>query len=161
MDTTAGTPGRQLQATPLDRFDGVDVWMESDDHARLRAYFPLSPGTPNASGVAPERLMVVSMEIQPDDYLPTHTDSNEELLVVLAGTVEATVGDESAVLSTGECAVVPEMVPHSLRNAGDEPARVLGCFPETELTGTFEDTLQPFGTNVVHVGGETGSTEGT
>jgi quercetin dioxygenase-like cupin family protein len=146
-----GTPG--LRAVELDRFEGADVWVEGDEHARLRGYFPLSPGTPNASGVAGEELMVVSMEIGPGDYLPTHADSNEELLLVLAGRVEASVGDERVELAAGECAVVPEMAPHGLRNVGDEPARVVGVFPNDELTATFEESLMPFGTNVVTIGG--------
>lgn len=150
---TDETRGGNLRAVELDRFEGADVWVEGDEHARLRGYFPLSPGTPNASGVAGEGLMVVSMEIEPGDYLPTHTDSNEELLVVLAGRVEAFVRDERVELAAGECAIVPEMAPHGLRNAGDEPARVIGVFPNDELTATFEESLMPFGTNVVTIGG--------
>ncbi|MFC7044951.1 cupin domain-containing protein [Halobacteriaceae archaeon GCM10025711] len=98
--------------------------------------------------------MVVSMEIRPGDYLPTHRDSNEELLVVTAGTVEASVGDETVELAAGYAAVVPEMVPHGLRNAGGETARVIGFFPNDELTATFEKPLQPFGSNVVTIGGD-------
>lgn len=147
------TGDRQVRAIALDRFEGADVWMEGDEHARLRGYFPLSPGTPHASGAAGEELMVVSMEIGPGDYLPTPTDSNEELLLVLAGRVEASVGDERVELASGECAVVPEMAPHGLRNVGDEPARVVGFFPNDELTSTFEKPLMPFGTNVVTIGG--------
>lgn len=152
-DATNEGETKGLRTVELDRFEGADVWMEDDEHARLRGYFPLSPGTPNASGVAGEELMVVSMEIEPGDYLPTHTDSNEELLLVLAGRVEAAVGDETAELAAGECAVVPEMAPHGLRNVGDEPARVVGVFPNDELTSTFEKPLMPFGTNVVTIGG--------
>lgn len=142
------------KAVELYQFDGADVRMEGDEHARLRGYFPLSPGTPNASDVGSEELMIVCMEIQPGDHLPTHTDSNEELLLVTAGRVEASVGDETVELATGECAIVPEMVPHGLRSVGDEPARVIGFFPNDELTSTFEKPLMPFGTNVVRIGGE-------
>ncbi|WP_435348884.1 cupin domain-containing protein [Haloarchaeobius sp. HRN-SO-5] len=144
----------ELQAVDLHEFEGADVWVEGDEHARLRGYFPLSPGTPNASGVAGEGLMVVSMEIEPGNYLPSHRDSDEELLVVTNGTVEATVGDDTVELSAGECAVVPEMEPHGLRNVGDETAHVIGFFPNDELTATFETTLMPFGSNVVSIGGE-------
>lgn len=145
---------RGLRAVAIDRFEGMDVRVEGDDRARLRGYFPLSPGTPNAGDVAAEGLMIVSMEIGPGDYLPTHTDSNEELLLVLAGRVEVSVGDERVELAAGECAVVPEMAPHGLRNVGEQPARVVGFFPNDELTATFEEPLLPFGTNVVTVGGD-------
>lgn len=143
-----------VQSVNLHQFDGTDVWQEGDDRARIRGYFPLSPGTPNAGDVGSENLMVVSMEIEPGNYLPTHRDSNEELLVVTDGTVEATVGDETVELSAGECAVVPEMVPHGLLNVGEETARVVGFFPNAELTATFEEPLMPFESNVVTIGGD-------
>ncbi|WP_254522565.1 cupin domain-containing protein [Natrinema caseinilyticum] len=155
MATTSKDAG-PARAVDLDRFEGVDVYLESDERARIRGYFPLSPGTPNASDVSPAELMVVSMEIEPDHYLPSHRDSNEELLVVTAGRVDATVGDETITLETGQCAVVPEMEPHGVANGGDETARVLGVFPNTELTATFEETLQPFGTNVVRIDRDAG-----
>jgi len=154
--TEQTVPEEAAKAVSLYQFEGADVSQEGDDHARLRGYFPLSPGTPNASNVAGEDLMIVCMEIDPGNYLPTHTDSNEELLVVTAGVVEAWVGDETVELATGDCAVVPEMVPHGMKSVGDEPARVIGFFPNDELTATFEKPVQPFGTNVVTIGGEAG-----
>jgi mannose-6-phosphate isomerase-like protein (cupin superfamily) len=36
------------------------------------------------------------------------------------------VGDEQGRVSAGEMAVVPAMVPHALRNVGDETVRVVG-----------------------------------
>ncbi|WP_458191119.1 cupin domain-containing protein [Haladaptatus sp. NG-WS-4] len=142
------------QSVELYKFDGADVWQEGDEHAQLRGYFPLSPGTPNADEISPEDLMIVCIEIEPGNYLPTHRDSNEELLVVTAGRVKAFVNDESVELSAGECAVVPKMAPHGLQNVGDEIARVIGFFPNNELTATFEKPLMPFESNVVTIGGE-------
>lgn len=143
----------RLRAVSLHEFEGAEVWQEGDERTRIRGYFPLSPGTPNAGGSA-EDLLVVSIEIEPGNHLPTHRDSNEELLVVTDGTVEAWVGEETVELSAGECAVVPEMAPHGLRNVGESTARVVGFFPDDELTATFETPLQPFGTNVVSIGGD-------
>ena len=152
----AESPSRaeRVQAVPIDRFEGAEVWQEGDEHARLRGYFPLSPGTPNAGEASAEHLTLVSMEIEPGNYLPTHRDSEEELLVVTTGTVEATVGDETIRLTSGECAVVPEMEPHSVRNVGSGSARVVGFFPNREMTATFEEPLMPFGTDVISIGGD-------
>ena len=36
------------------------------------------------------------------------------------------MGDEQGRVSAGEMAVVPAMVPHALRNVGDETVRVVG-----------------------------------
>ncbi|ELY88950.1 cupin domain-containing protein [Natrialba taiwanensis] len=96
--------------------------------------------------------MIVSIEIEPGNYLPSHWDSNEELLVVTGGRVTATIDDETVDLHAGQCAVVPEIEPHELRNDGDETASIIGFFPGTELTATFDDVLQPFGTAEVTLG---------
>lgn len=154
MSTGSQSKRRDAQAVETHLFEGADVWIEGEEHARLRGYFPLSPGTSNAGEVEPEDLMMVSMEIEPDDYLPTHRDSNEELLLVTYGTVDATVGDETVTLSTGQCAIVPEMVSHGLKNVGTETAYVVGVFPNTELTATFEKPMMPFETNVITIGGK-------
>ena len=154
MAATRKSRDERVQAVPLYQFEGTDVSQEGDEHARLRGYFPLSPGTPNASEVSGDDLMIVCMEIESGDYLPTHTDSNEELLVVTSGTVEVSIDDDTVKVRTGECAVVPKMVPHCMQNIGDKPARVIGFFPNNELTATFEKTLVPFGTNVISIGGD-------
>jgi quercetin dioxygenase-like cupin family protein len=154
MSITKQTKAEPVQGVDLYQFDGTDVWQEGDEHARLRGYFPLSPSTPNASEVFGEDLMIVCMEIEPTNYLPTHTDSNEELLLVIAGKVEASIDDEMVELSEGECAIVPKMAPHSLRNSGEESARVIGFFPDNQLISTFEKPLMPFESNVVSIGGD-------
>lgn len=157
MTPTQQTDRETARAVDLYQFEGADVHQEGDEHARIRGYFPLSPGTPNASDVGAEDLMIVCIEIGPGDYLPSHRDSNEELLVVTAGAVEATIGDETIDLEADQCAVVPEMEPHELHNTGDEPAHVIGFFPENNLTATFDDVLQPFDSAVVSVGSEADS----
>lgn len=96
----------------------------------------------------------MSLEVEPGNYLPTHTDGEEELLVEPGGWVGETVGEEAVELSAGQCAVVPEMAPHSVENAGSETAHVVGFFPDDELTSTFEDLLLPFESNVVSIGEE-------
>ncbi|SDR05120.1 cupin domain-containing protein [Natronobacterium texcoconense] len=155
MATEGNVKQGGVQPVELYRFEGTDVWQEGDEHARVRGYFPLTPGMPNASEVAGEELMIVSIEIEPGNYLPTHRDSNEELLLVTDGTVAATVGEETVELSSGQCAIVPEMEPHGIRNDGDETARIIGFFPNDELTATFDETLMPFDSTVLTIGGQT------
>ncbi|MFC7044950.1 hypothetical protein ACFQH6_05490 [Halobacteriaceae archaeon GCM10025711] len=52
MEPESKPQASTVQAVALHQFEGTDVWMEDDEHARLRGYFPLSPGTPNASAVS-------------------------------------------------------------------------------------------------------------
>ncbi|MEZ4571003.1 MAG: cupin domain-containing protein [Thermomicrobiales bacterium] len=49
---------------------------------------------------------MVYFEIEPGNELGLHTDSPDELLVILSGTARATIGDEVADLSAGSVAFV-------------------------------------------------------
>jgi quercetin dioxygenase-like cupin family protein len=111
----------------------------------LRVAFPVSSATGTAATA------IVYMELAPGAELPEHGDSAEEILVVLEGTVQATVGDERATLAEGQLAVVPAMAPHGLRNTSDRPARVLGFFGGSTNIATFTDAW-PNGMQVVAVG---------
>ena len=41
--------------------------------------------------------------------------------------------------------MIPAMVPHGVRNTGNETLRVVGFFSESEIVSTFEEPLQPRG----------------
>ena len=58
---------------------------------------------------------------EPGGALPEHTDSAEEWLLVLEGTFEATVGDQTVTIAEGQLAYVPALVPHSGVNVGAAP----------------------------------------
>ena len=87
--------------------------------------------------------------LEPGHRLGTHTDSAEEILLILEGEAEATVGDEQGLVSAGDMAVVPAMVPHALRNVGDETVRVVGFFSSNVIVSTFDQPMMPFGQRVV------------
>ena len=106
----------------IDQLELLEVWYEDDPTMRVKVNFPffLGTGTKNTA--------VVYFEIEPGYRLGTHTDSAEEILLILEGEAEVSLGDEPGQLSAGEMALVPAMVPHSLRNAGNETVRVAGFF---------------------------------
>lgn len=92
----------------------------------------------------------VYFELDPGDTLGRHTDSAEELLLILKGDVEVEVGGETGTLSKGEIALVPKMVPHNLMNKGKTKARVLGIFGgANNIIATFEKTWLPVDSNTV------------
>lgn len=92
----------------------------------------------------------VYFELQPGDHLGRHTDSAEESLLILAGEVEVSVGEEKGKLAKGEIAIVPVMVPHDLRNIGKEAAKVLGFFGgANNIVATFDEVWLPTNSNVV------------
>ena len=121
----------------------MEVWYEDDPTMRVKVNFPffLGTGTKNTA--------VVYFEIEPGHRLGTHTDSAEEILLVLDGTAEVSLGDEQGQISAGEMAVVPAMVPHGLRNVGDETARFVGFFSSNVVVATFDQPMMPFGQRVV------------
>jgi len=121
----------------------LEGWYEDDPTMRVRFNFPfyVGSGTKNTA--------VVYFELEPGQRLGTHTDSAEEVLLILEGTAEATVGDESGRVSEGDIALVPAMVPHALRNVGDETVRVVGFFSSNVVASTFDQPMMPLGRRVV------------
>ena len=102
----------------------------------LRVSFPFHSATGTASTAT------VLFELDPGAELPVHTDSAEELLLVVQGTAEARVGDETGRLGTHEVALVPPMAPHGLRNMGDDVLRVFGTFSASTVVSRFEEGLE-------------------
>ncbi len=121
----------------------LEGWYEDDPTMRVRFNFPFYVGT------GTKNTAVVYFELEPGHRLGTHTDSAEEILLILEGEAEATVGDEQGRVSAGEMAVVPAMVPHGLRNVGDETVRVVGFFSSNVVVSTFDQPIVPFGQRVV------------
>ena len=115
------------------------VWWESAPNQQVRVTFPIN------RFAGSEDSAVVYFEIAPGDRLPVHTDSAEEILYIVAGELEAQVGDERGRLTAGDLAVVPAMVPHGAVNTGDEIVKVVGFFSESEITSTFDEPIQPLG----------------
>lgn len=127
----------------IDELELLEVWYEDDPTMRLKVNFPFFLGTGTKSTA------VVYFEIEPGHRLGTHTDSAEEILLVLEGTAEVSLGDEQGRLSAGEMALVPAMEPHGLRNAGEDTVRVAGFFSSNVVVSTFDQPMMPFGQRVV------------
>ena len=130
-------------AERIDQLELLEVWYENDPTMRLKVNFPFFLGTGTKSTA------VVYFEIEPGHRLGTHTDSAEEVLLVLEGEAEVSLEDEQGLLSAGEMALVPAMVPHGLRNAGDETVRVVGFFSSNVVVSTFDQPMLPFNQRVV------------
>jgi quercetin dioxygenase-like cupin family protein len=130
-------------AERIDQLELLEAWYENDPTMRVKANFPffVGSGTKNTA--------VVYFELEPGHRLGTHTDSAEEILLILEGTVEVSLGDERGRLSAGEMALVPAMVPHALRNVGEETVRVVGFFSSNVVVSTFDQPVMPFNQRVI------------
>lgn len=119
-------------------------WWDSDPgRLRARFSFPLCWATGNASTT------VLYVELEPGCGNGRHTDTPEELILVLEGEVEVELGDEKGVLGPGEIALIPSMVPHRFENVGSTKARVVGFFSSNVVIAEFEEPVQPFGLTTV------------
>jgi quercetin dioxygenase-like cupin family protein len=126
--------------------DVVNIYdAELDDRGAMKVGFPLSSSTGTASTA------VVLLEFEPGGELAVHTDSAEELLLVIEGTAEGTVGDEVGRVEAGDIVLVPALAPHGLRNIGDGLLRVVGFFSSSTNVAVFEKPL-PTGDQVVVIG---------
>jgi quercetin dioxygenase-like cupin family protein len=126
---TASTPALDL----------VEAYIESDPRGRVFPAFPINCFT------GAEHTAVVYFEVRPGEYLPTHTDSAEEILYIVAGEGEAHAGEERGRVKAGDLAVIPALVPHGIANTGSETLKVVGFFCESEIVSEFVEPLQPMG----------------
>jgi quercetin dioxygenase-like cupin family protein len=130
-------------ATTLDAQELMEGWSATDPQRRARAAFPLfaAHGTKSTA--------TVYFEVQPGDHLGRHTDSAEEILLILAGEGEAVVGDDRTPVAAGSLALVPELVPHDVYATGTETLKVIGFFSAAEVESVFNDPMQPMGERVL------------
>lgn len=133
----------EIVTASLDDLELHDGWLESDTSVHARFAFPMFWATGNASTA------VLYVELEPGKGGPRHTDTPEEILLVLDGEVEVTVGDEVATARPGTLVLVPAMVPHSFRNAGSTTARIVGFFSASAVLAEFEEPVQPMNARVL------------
>ena len=93
----------------------------------------------------------VYFEIEPGDNLGMHTDSAEEMLLILEGEARVIVGDEACDASQHSIALVPVMVPHDIINTGKSKLRVLGFFGgANHIVATFDHEWTPGDSRIIN-----------
>ncbi len=102
-----------------------------------RADFPLYAATGTTASA------IVYFEVEPGKRLGLHTDSAQDMMLVLQGEAEAEVDGARARLGQGGLALVPAMVPHDVHNVGDEVLKVIGFFAGAALVHHFYEPLIP------------------
>ncbi|AHM63408.1 cupin domain-containing protein [Flammeovirgaceae bacterium 311] len=116
---------------------------QSRPSQRCRVAFPLQwmHGTKDSA--------TVYFELEPKEEVGSHTDSAEEILLVLEGSVEATVGEETVHAEKGQLVLVPKMVPHNVKNTGSSTARIFGFFGgANSIVATFDHGWGPEGERI-------------
>jgi quercetin dioxygenase-like cupin family protein len=78
---------------------------------------------------------VVEVVTPPLGKVALHVHEREdELVYVLDGTIEVTLGDQTMTATAGAVALLPRGIPHGFTNVGQTPSRVL----DTILPGGFD-----------------------
>lgn len=131
-----------MKSIELSELELVELWQEDTD-MDAAVNFPFTPAFPATTGIEADDFTVVYTELEPGKEVGTHTESTEELFVLLDGTVAVSIGDEREQLSAGSMALIPATEPHRIQTVGDKPVRFIGVFPETDVTTAFESSLQP------------------
>ena len=126
--------------------DSVELLESATAGGAVRVGLPFHRATGTTGSAA------VLCELEPGNALGTHTDSAEEVLLVLAGEGEAHVDEERGRLGAGQLAVVPAMAPHGIRNVGETKLRVLGFFSSSTVVATFDEPLAPDGERISVIG---------
>ena len=122
----------------LNTIDLMEMAAADDPAQQCRVTFPLL-GTHGTQETA-----TVYFELEPGKNVGRHTDSAEEVLVVLQGDVRASIGEETVEAGAGSLLVVPAMAPHDVTNIGDETVKVLGVFGgANHIVATFDHGWGP------------------
>ncbi|HKW60658.1 MAG TPA: cupin domain-containing protein [Candidatus Dormibacteraeota bacterium] len=77
-----------------------------------------------------DRMTLASVDLGPNVAVPEHHHENEQLGIVVHGTLRFTIGDESRELGPGDTYVIPSNVPHHVV-AGPEGCTVIDVFAPT------------------------------
>jgi quercetin dioxygenase-like cupin family protein len=85
-----------------------------------------------------ERITMAVVELDADAVIPEHSHENEQVGIVLTGSLVFRVGEESRTLGPGETWCIPPEMPHAV-DVGSQGAVVIDVFsPVRDDWGTIE-----------------------
>lgn len=83
-----------------------------------------------------EVFSVVELVTQAGEGVMVHVhDHEDELVYVIEGEIEVTLGEQTMTATAGVLALLPRGIPHGFTNVGDKPSRVLDVI----LPGQFDN----------------------
>ena len=94
-----------------------------------------------AQAVEGERTTLAVIELEPQSAVPEHSHDNEQLGVLIRGSMRFRVGDEVRELGPGETWRILSHVPHEV-TAGPEGALAVECFAPARDDWAGLDRLQ-------------------
>jgi quercetin dioxygenase-like cupin family protein len=95
-----------------------------------------------ARRVEGERMTLALLELAPDSVVPAHRHENEQMGIVIKGSLTFTVGDETRQLGPGGTWRIPSETPHQV-SVGPEGAVVIDIFAPTRSDWDLLPTNPP------------------
>jgi quercetin dioxygenase-like cupin family protein len=126
----------------FDALELRDAWLDSDPSARWRLNVALSETTGTESS------SLIYFELDPGCRLARHTDSAEEIVLILSGSAIARVAERELEVGAGGVVAIPQHAPHEIRNSGPGVLRGVGFFATASPVSTFDEPVMPGGTRV-------------
>ena len=116
-----------------------------------RYYFDVGLGSVSLSGRdTGGAYCLLEVSLAPGMAVPRHTHTREdEVYFVLAGELQATVGDETFVLQPGDTLLAPRDIPHELRNSANTTNHYLLVFSPSGFEEFIMATAVPAPDNAV------------
>ena len=116
-----------------------------------RYYFDVGLGSVCLSGTdTGGAYCLLEVSLAPGMGVPRHTHTREdEVYFVLAGELEATVGERTIVLRPGDTLLAPRDIPHQLLNSGDTTNHFLLVFSPSGFEEFMMATAVPAPDNAV------------
>jgi quercetin dioxygenase-like cupin family protein len=75
-----------------------------------------------------ERITLGVVELDPNAVVPEHSHENEQLGIVLSGSLTFRIGNETRELRRGDTYVIPANLPHEVTATGADGAVVIDVF---------------------------------
>ena len=89
------------------------------------------------------QLCIFEQWVAPGAGAPTHTHSVEEVLSVRAGQAEIWLDAQRAVVTSGQCLVIPGGVRHGFRNCGEGTLHVQAVLASPVFEAMMEGATEP------------------
>jgi quercetin dioxygenase-like cupin family protein len=111
-----------------------------DNVNRLRPYQIWTGAV--ARAVKGDRITFAVVDVDPDQHVPEHQHSNEQVGLVLRGSITMVIDGDSRRLEVGDTYVIPGDVRHSA-STGPEGATVIDVFTPVREDWESVERLQP------------------
>lgn len=90
-------------------------------------------------------ISIIEQPFEPGLLLPPHVHENDVWLYILEGEMHARVGDEVVKAPPGSWVLKPRGIPHTMWNAGPEPARIIEVYTPGGFERFFKDFSERLG----------------